>query len=156
MRLLVSPLLLAATTAAAVNATDRVPARLSVGTHDRAISGRAPASRTNVTTHSGSSRERGVGHKPAVCVLPLPIRGCSADERDGFAMWQAVVLVCVATFALPVCVALLLIARDRLRAALSGWRRVPSSEEMAASPERLPAAQPLPKFNFDESGFVSD
>ena len=52
----------------------------------------------HATTHRASNETAATlsahRQKPLLCGLPLVIRGCGANERDGLAMWQALVIVC--------------------------------------------------------------
>ena len=57
--------------------------------------------RTHIATHHASNATAAGSllvhrQKPLLCHLPLAIRGCGANERDGLAMWQALLIVCAA------------------------------------------------------------
>ena len=147
----------------------------------------------HATTHRASNATAATlsahRQKPLLCALPLVIRGCGANERDGLAMWQALVIVCAVLcgarvhrvartdrgtrthwhphacasappsshmhacrFAAPVLIVLILIMRDRAKQTSRG-RHAPLETEEPGGDGATP--QPLPQFDFEESGFVS-
>jgi hypothetical protein len=113
--------------------------------------------------HEHEGKEYG---RPALCVLPLAVRGCSADEKGGIAQWEALALVCcprhlqapphhapharaqvcVAIFTVPVSVALMLIARDRVRSRGPGRHtRLPTQPEQQGPYDGAPKFAPFPE-----------